>query len=211
MADLFAVMHAHAIAAQRHQQQTQRIALHHPVDGALQLTDIADKAQFFLRDFDHMRQQQCLLQTGAQGFRLAPDVFTNIRIKTHPATGRPDVLHRGKGGAAAGLLRQGDRANVQPLIRFEIRQIFRLQEQIGAGGNHESEGTFAKQIEIHHHGRGVISVVLRHVADIHLLFMQHLLQESTEPVFADPADKGAVATQAGDTDRDVGGRAAGAF
>ncbi|MNH36502.1 hypothetical protein D3C79_972980 [compost metagenome] len=86
-----------------------------------------------------------------------------------------------------------------------------MQEQIGAGGNHESEGAFAEQIEIHHHGRGVMSVVLRHVADIHLLFTQHLLQKSAEPVFADPADKGAVATQTGDTDRDIGRRAAGAF
>ncbi|MNN23447.1 hypothetical protein D3C81_1368450 [compost metagenome] len=57
MADLFAVMHADTVAAQRHQQQTQWVALHHPIDTALQLTDIADKTQFFQRDLHHIRQQ----------------------------------------------------------------------------------------------------------------------------------------------------------
>ncbi|QJW53674.1 hypothetical protein HL670_00531 [Serratia plymuthica] len=54
-------------------------------------------------------------------------------------------------------------------------------------------------------------VILRHVADIHLLFAQHLLQERAETIFADPADKGAIAAQTGDADRYVGRRAAGAF
>ncbi|MNI45425.1 hypothetical protein D3C81_1368460 [compost metagenome] len=49
------------------------------------------------------------------------------------------------------------------------------------------------------------------MADVDLLFAQYLLQESAETILAYPADKGAVAAQAGDADRHIGRSATGAF
>ena len=98
---------------------------------------------------------------------------------------------------------------MQPFIGVEFRQIFRLQEQVGTGIDHESEGALARQIKVHHHGGGVVTGVLEHMANIHLFFAQYLLQEGAETVLANPADKGAVAAQAGNANRHIGRRTTG--
>ncbi len=139
MVQTMPVVYADAVAAQRHQQQAQRIGLHHPAHGVLQIVKMADESQLFARQFHHVRQQQRLLQAGAQRFRLAPDLFADVGIETDPAADCPHAFHRRKGRATAGLLRQRDGAEVQPLAPLESRQIVGLQKQIGAGLHHKRE------------------------------------------------------------------------
>ena len=170
-----------------------------------------EQGQLLLADLQHVAQGQAQLHPSHALLFRGPQHRPPVRVIGDELAHLAGFLHQGKGGGAAGVVGQGQGAEVQDGALLHLLHVHLFGQQLGvrAGVPVEGEAAVAVLVQLDKGQGGVVPFVHHQALGGNVVFLQALLQGEAKVILAHFADEPGGNPQPGQLHRCVGGGAAG--